>query len=75
MPKPRVRFRAFGDSALDFELLFWVGHPGQKGLVLHQINRNILRNLNAAGVEIPFPQRVLHMPKPEPEKKDAGHET
>ena len=66
-PTPRVRFRAFGDSSLDFELLFWVDHPGKKGLVLHQVNRNIFKKLNAAGIEIPFPQRVVHMPGPESE--------
>jgi MscS family membrane protein len=60
-PKPRVRFRSFGDSALEFQLLAWVRDPGDRGRILHEINKNIYKKLGAAGIEIPFPQRVLHM--------------
>jgi small-conductance mechanosensitive channel len=63
-PPPRVRFRAFGDSALQYELLAWVQQPADRGRVLHEINRNIHRRLAAAGIEIPFPQRVVHLPGP-----------
>lgn len=62
MPEPRVRFRSFGDSALEFELLFWVRRPGERGKVLHQVNLNIHCRFKEAGIEIPFPQRVVHMP-------------
>lgn len=61
-PSPRVRFREFGDSALMFQLMAWVHDPADRGRVLHEINKNILIHLRAAGIEIPFPQRVLHMP-------------
>ena len=68
-PSPRVRFRSFGDSALEYELLFWVREPGDRGRILHEVNTAILKNLRAANVEIPFPQRVVHLPgnKKEPE--------
>lgn len=56
-PKPRVRMRGFGDSSLDFELLCWVRQPALRGLVAHQLYMKIYKELNAAGVEIPFPQR------------------
>jgi small-conductance mechanosensitive channel len=65
-PTPRVRFRAFGDSALDFELLSWVADPRERGLVQHQINKNIFNNFRQAGIEIPFPQRVVHLPAGSP---------
>ena len=68
-PKPRVRFREFGDSALLFELLFWVHDPADQGRLQHEINRNIHKKLNAAGIEIPFPQRVVHFSADPP---DAG---
>lgn len=58
-PEPRVRMRGFGDSSLDFELLCWVDHPSQRGLVSHQLFMTIYKALNAAGIEIPFPQRDL----------------
>lgn len=61
-PEPRARLRRLGDSALDYELLVWVEHPADRGRVLHLLNRAILAHLAQAGVEIPFPQRVLHLP-------------
>jgi len=58
-PEPRVRMRGFGDSSLDFELLCWVNHPSERGLVTHELYMTIYKALNAAGIEIPFPQRDL----------------
>jgi MscS family membrane protein len=72
-PKARVRFRRFGDSALEFQLLAWVRHPGDRGRLLHEINKNIYKKLNKAGIEIPFPQRVLHMQaSPQPNADEAA---
>jgi len=56
-PSPRVRMRGFGDSSLDFELLCWVNHPVERGIVTHQLYMKIYKALNEAGIEIPFPQR------------------
>ncbi len=61
-PAPRVRFRQFGDSALMFDLLAWIHDPADRGRVLDVINRNILVKFRQAGIEIPYPQRVVHMP-------------
>jgi small-conductance mechanosensitive channel len=60
-PKPRVRMRGFGDSSLDFELLCWVRQPALRGLVTHQLYMKIYKELNAADIEIPFPQRDVWM--------------
>jgi MscS family membrane protein len=59
MPEPRVRMRGFGDSSLDFELLCWVEHPSERGLVSHHLYMNIYKALRREGIEIPFPQRDL----------------
>ncbi len=56
-PEPRVRMRGFGDSSLDFELLCWVNHPAERGLVTHELYMKIYKALNDAGIGIPFPQR------------------
>jgi MscS family membrane protein len=56
-PAPRVRMRGFGDSSLDFELLCWVDHPSERGLVTHQLFMEIYKSLGREGIEIPFPQR------------------
>jgi len=65
-PEPRVRFRAFGDSSLDHELLCWVDRPVLRGRVLHMLNTAIYNRFLAEGVEIPFPQRDVHLRTPSP---------
>ncbi|MFH2012905.1 MAG: mechanosensitive ion channel domain-containing protein [Pseudomonadota bacterium] len=59
-PKPKVRFRNFGDSSLDFELLCWVHRPHDKGKVIHMLNRSIYKTFAEKGIIIPFPQRDVH---------------
>lgn len=67
-PKPFVRFNNFGDSSLDFQLFFWVIEPflveNIKSLLRYAIDDEFRKN----GVQIPFPQRDLHI-KSAPEKK------
>jgi small-conductance mechanosensitive channel len=53
--------RGFGDSSLDFELLGWVEKPVLRGKVLHEMLMTIYKRFAAEGVEIPFPQRDLHL--------------
>ncbi len=60
-PAPRVRFRTFGESSLDLELLAWVDEPVLRGQVLHALNCEVYRRFNAEGVQIPFPQRDVHL--------------
>jgi small-conductance mechanosensitive channel len=60
-PAPRVRFREFGDSALNFELLCWVEEPALKGRTVHSLNSSIYKRFNQLGISIPFPQRDLHI--------------
>jgi MscS family membrane protein len=61
VPKPRVRFRQFGDSALEFELLCWVRRPEDRGLLVHGLHHQIYKAFEAAHIEIPFPQRDVHL--------------
>jgi len=60
-PAPRVRFRAFGESSLDFELLGWVDEPVLRGRVLDDLNTRVYKRFAADGIEIPFPQRDVHL--------------
>jgi small-conductance mechanosensitive channel len=60
-PEPRVRFRTFGDSSLDFELLCWAHRPHDKGRITHQLNRAIYKAFEQAGIVIPFPQRDVYV--------------
>ena len=66
VPEPRVRFRNFGDSALEFELLCWAHRPEDKGRLVHQLNHQIYKAFQAEDIHIPFPQRDVHLhPHPE----------
>jgi MscS family membrane protein len=60
-PAPRVRFREFGDSALNFELLCWAKEPALRGRTVHELNSAIYKKFNEMGITIPFPQRDLHI--------------
>ncbi|GBE02893.1 mechanosensitive channel MscK precursor [bacterium BMS3Bbin06] len=63
LPSPRVRFRSFGDSALNFELLCWAREPSVRGLTVHELNSAIYREFEKRNIKIPFPQRDVHLYK------------
>jgi small-conductance mechanosensitive channel len=60
-PKPRVRFRQFGDSSLDFELLVWIDEPVLRGRVIDSLNVAIYKALAQEGIEIPYPKRDVYI--------------
>ncbi len=60
-PAPRVRFRTFGESSLDFELLGWIARPVDRGRVKHELHCAIYKAFNDNAIEIPFPQRDLYI--------------
>jgi potassium efflux system protein len=66
-PAPEVRFEKFGDSSLDFSLLVWIPDPGEDRRVSSDLRFEIERRFRAVGVEIPFPQRDLHLRSSAPE--------
>jgi small-conductance mechanosensitive channel len=62
-PAPLVALSAFGADGLEFTVNYWFEDPTTGQLNLKSdINRAILRTLREHGIEIPFPQRVVHMP-------------
>ncbi len=60
-PTPEVRFLEFGDSSLNFELLAWTAVPESQLQVISQLNFAIDQAFRDAGIQIPFPQRDLHL--------------
>jgi small-conductance mechanosensitive channel len=60
-PEPRVRFRSFGDSALNFEILGWIENPMARGLTIDTLNTGVYNALMRAGIEIPFPKRDIYI--------------
>lgn len=65
-PAPAVRFiPGFGESSLDFTLVCHVQDYEAQFLVQHEMRKRILKRFRAEGIEIPFPQRDVHL-RPEP---------
>ncbi len=60
-PKPRVRFRRFGASGLEFELLCWIEHPEPRGRVTDKLNCKVYKKLNEAGIEIPYSKHDVYI--------------
>jgi len=58
---PEVYFRDFADSALSFELCVWLDDPFSDEVVTSDLRFAIDAAFREAGIEIPFPQRDLHI--------------
>ena len=64
-PKPRVRLRNFGESGLNIQLLGWIEKPELRGRVVDELSSSIYKVFNKENIEIPFPQRTVHIKKTE----------
>ena len=64
-PRPQVQFKGFGESALDFELLVWTADPRGQQELKSDLNFRIEASLARQGIQIPFPQRDLHLRSPQ----------
>jgi small-conductance mechanosensitive channel len=64
-PAPTVRFVEFADSSLNFELRAWsVEMVSRPGALRSELNFAIWDKFKQHGIEIPFPQRDLHLKEP-----------
>ena len=61
MPGPVVLFREFGDSSLNFELRVFLNNIETRLSVVSELNFAIDKAFRENGIEIPFPQRDLHL--------------
>lgn len=60
-PRARVRMRAFGDSALDFELLAWITEPELRGKITHELLMAVYSAFDEADIEIPYNKQDLYI--------------
>lgn len=63
-PAALALFTGFGDSSLDFKLLFWIASADNRFVVHSKVNVAVNDALKAAGIEIPFPQRDVYIKTP-----------
>jgi small-conductance mechanosensitive channel len=60
-PGPGIQLSAFAADGLELTVLFWIADPENgQGSAKSAVNLALLAAINAAGVKIPYPQRVLH---------------
>ncbi|MBE9045121.1 mechanosensitive ion channel [Pleurocapsales cyanobacterium LEGE 10410] len=59
-PSPQVFFTEFGDSSLNFELLFWTSDPSRQAPLTSDLCFRIEEIFNEQGINIPFPQRDVN---------------
>ncbi len=59
----RAHFKAFGDSSLDFEVVYYMLVPDYNAYmdVQQAVNLALFRNLTGAGISFAFPTRTLHL--------------
>ncbi|MBN1117535.1 MAG: mechanosensitive ion channel [Bacteroidales bacterium] len=60
-PAPTVFFRDFGNSSLDFELLFYTNNTFRVERIKSDLRYSIDRAFRKNGITIPFPQRDVHV--------------
>ena len=60
-PSPKVYFMEFGDSSLNFTLHAYLRQLSDRLPLTDEIHRAIFAALREHGIEIPFPQRDLHI--------------
>jgi small-conductance mechanosensitive channel len=65
-PAPDVLHLGFGDSSWNMRLRVWIKDPKRNVIVRSAINTAIVSEFRQNGVEIPFPQRDLHVRSPLP---------
>ncbi len=71
--EPRVWFTQYGDSSLNFELLVWIDiRQVSRKAIRSELYYTVFEAFAEAGIEIPFPQRDIHIRSGlHPEKEDA----
>lgn len=69
-PAVHLSVRALGASSVDIGVRFWVAAADYWN-VLFDLNKGVKQSLDAAGIEIPFPQRVIEIKNAQPPAKPA----
>ncbi|HEX4451550.1 MAG TPA: mechanosensitive ion channel domain-containing protein [Kofleriaceae bacterium] len=63
-PAPEVRHYGFGDSSINLALLCWIAHARDELIIASALRFAIDRAFRREKIEIPFPQRAIHMLPP-----------
>ncbi len=61
VPEHQVHLTQFGDSSWDMELRVWIPEVKDRLIIRNELNQAIVRKFAEMDIEIPFPQRDLHV--------------
>jgi small-conductance mechanosensitive channel len=61
--QPMILFEKLADSALEFKIILWINDRTKRMAARDRLVEEIYLKLEEAGIEIPFPQRVVHLKK------------
>ncbi|PSG98025.1 mechanosensitive ion channel protein MscS [Thermoplasmatales archaeon SW_10_69_26] len=65
-PAPEANVAAFGESAIEIQILAWQQRPREKRLTRDEVYREVLRRFDAEGIEIPYPHMDVRFPEGRP---------
>jgi len=71
-PDPEVRFREFGGSGLEFEMLFWVHDAAMRNRTIADLNKRVYKAFNANGIEIPYSKHDVYVKQMAAPTETAG---
>ncbi len=70
-PPPKAFLKEFADSAIHYEIKFWLEDESRFNDIADAIKTNIWYEAQRNGIRIPFPIRTLHIEKPLPQSKPS----
>ncbi len=65
--EPFIRYTAFGDRSINFNVILRAKHTDGQFIIIHEFIKRLKKAYQEEGIEIPFPQRVVHI------KSDQTH--
>ncbi|MHB8874811.1 MAG: cyclic nucleotide-binding domain-containing protein [Myxococcaceae bacterium] len=71
-PAPFVRVQSFQDSGIRYQVRFWVADFAEGDPVRDEVFSRLWYRLGREGIELPFPQRTLHLVSDEPRDDVSG---
>ena len=73
-PRPKVFLTQFGESAITYEIKFWMEDQSRFNDILDAIRTNIWYELQRHQIKIPFPIRTLHIESAPPRDVQSGRD-
>lgn len=71
-PPPKALLLSYGDSGINYAVRFWIDNPMNNASIKSEVSRAIWHRFSEEGIEIPFPQRVLHQAGTDESRPEPG---